>query len=159
MQVPKHESNLNEMLSPTSSPSRPSALPNLTAPLQYPHHTFTSTTATPYFTMAEEPQPSNIQEGVDAPESLPANAEDRKAAKAMSSLESNKIEDDAAGPKKEVDMKALNDAITKLGGIEEPKKPEKAKKEEGPPKPVVKVDQADVTLLVRTCDRRDVYVC
>jgi hypothetical protein len=108
--------------------------------------------------MAEEPQPSNIQEGADPPESLPANAEDRKAAKAMSSLESNKIEDDSAVPKKEVDLKALNDAITKLGGIEEHKKPEKAKKEEGPPKPAVKVDQADVTLLVRTCGRR-VYVC
>ena len=98
-----------------------------------------------------EPQPSNVQEGIDPPDVLPANAEDRKAAKAMSSLESNKIEDDTAVPKKEVDMKALTDAINKLGGSEEQKKPEVAKKDEGPTKPVVKVDQADVALLVRLC--------
>lgn len=98
--------------------------------------------------MAEEPQPSNVQEGIDPPDVLPANAEDRKAAKAMSSLESNKIEDDAAVPKKEVDLKALNDAITKLDGLDGPKKTEVVKKEEGPPKPLVKVDQADVALLV-----------
>lgn len=95
--------------------------------------------------MAEEPQPSTVQEGADPPDVLPASAEDRKAAKAMSSLESNKIEDDA--PKKEVDLKALNDAITKLGGGDS-KKPEAVKKDEGPPKPLVKVDQADVALLV-----------
>ncbi len=34
-----------------------------------------------------EPQPSNITEGADAPDVLPANAEDRKAAQAMSSLD------------------------------------------------------------------------
>lgn len=96
--------------------------------------------------MAEEPQPTNIQEGADPPDALPANAEDRKAAKAMSSLESNKIEDD--GPKKEVDLKALNDAITKLGGGEGQKKLEAVKKEEGPAKPLVKVDATDVALLV-----------
>ena len=95
--------------------------------------------------MAEEPQPSNIQEGADPPDALPANAEDRKAAKAMSSLESNRIEDDA--PKREVDLKALNDAITKLGGGDQ-KKPEAVKKDEGPTKPLVKVDAADVALLV-----------
>ena len=96
--------------------------------------------------MAEE-QPPNIQEGADPPDALPANAEDRKAAKAMSSLESNRLEDDA--PKKEVDLKALNDAITKLGGSEE-KKSEVVKKDEGPAKPLVKVDQVDVALLVST---------
>ena len=99
--------------------------------------------------MAEEPQPPNVQEGADPPDALPASAEDRKAAKAMSSLETNKVEDDtAAVPKKEVDVKALNDAIKfmELGG--EQKKPEKVKKEEAP-KPLVKVDQADVSLLVR----------
>ena len=98
--------------------------------------------------MAEEPQPSNVQEGADPPDALPASAEDRKAAKAMSSLEANKVEDDSAVPKKEVDVKALNDAIKlmELGG--EQKKPEKVKKGEAP-KPLIKVDQADVTLLVR----------
>ena len=99
--------------------------------------------------MAEEPQPSNIQEGADPPDAFPANSEDRKAAKAMCSLESNKIEDDA--PKREVDLKALNDAITKLGGGSDSKKPEAVKKDEGPPKPLVKVDAADVALLVSVC--------
>lgn len=99
--------------------------------------------------MAEEPQPSNVQEGADPPDALPASAEDRKAAKAMSSLEANKVEEDSSVPKKEVDVKALNDAIRlmELGG--EQKKPEKAKKEEAP-KPLIKVDQADVALLVRS---------
>lgn len=98
--------------------------------------------------MAEEPQPSNIQEGVDPPDALPANAEDRKAAKAMSSLDA-KGDEDTAQPKKEVDLKALNDAMKNLGvGQEEKKKTQAVKKDEGPPKPLVKVDQADVTLLV-----------
>ena len=98
--------------------------------------------------MAEEPQPSHIQEGADPPESLPANAEDRKAAKAMSSLDA-KVDDTDAAPKKEVDIKALNDAMKMLGAGEEQKKPEKAKsaKEEAP-KPLLKVDGGDVALLV-----------
>ena len=96
--------------------------------------------------MAEEPQPSNVQEGVDPPDALPANAEDRKAAKAMSSLDV-KTEDDT--PKKEADMQALQDAMKKLGVDQEQKKPE-AKKKEGveEKKPLIKVDQADVALLV-----------
>lgn len=103
--------------------------------------------------MAEEPQPSTMVEGADPPDALPANAEDRKAAKAMSSLESNKPEEDA-GPKKEVDLKALDDAISKLSAIGEPKKgnSEGKKKDEGPAKPLVKVDQADVALLVEQLD-------
>lgn len=97
--------------------------------------------------MAEEPQPSNVQEGADAPDVLPANAEDRKAAQALSSLDA-KGDDDTAAPKKEVDLKALNDAMKHLGvGQEQKTKPTEVKKEE--PKKVVKVDQADVTLLVR----------
>ena len=82
--------------------------------------------------MAEEPQPSNVQEGADPPDALPANAEDRKAAKAMSSLDA-RGEEEPTQPKKEVDLSALNDAIKNLSvGKEEKKKPEKAKKEEAP---------------------------
>lgn len=95
-----------------------------------------------------EPQPPNVQEGADAPDVLPANAEDRKAAQAMSSLDAKPDED--AAPKKEIDLKALNDAMKNLGAAQEQKAPGAAgaKKEEAPKK-LVKVDQADVTLLVR----------
>lgn len=95
--------------------------------------------------MAEEPLPSDIQEGAEQPESLPANAEDRKAAKAMSKLDARGDED--AQPKKEMDVKALNDAMKNLGVGQKEEKPQAVKKEEAP-KPLVKVDQADVTLLV-----------
>lgn len=97
--------------------------------------------------MAEEPLPSDIQEGAEQPESLPANAEDRKAAKAMSKLDARGDED--AAPKKEMDMKALNDAMKNLGvGQEQEKEKAQAVKKVETPKPLVKVDQADVTLLV-----------
>lgn len=96
--------------------------------------------------MAEEPRPTDIQEGAEQPESLPANAEDRKAAKAMSKLDT-RGEEEPTQPKKEVDLKALNDAMKNLGVGQETEKPQAAKKEEAP-KPLVKVDQADVALLV-----------
>ena len=102
--------------------------------------------------MAEEPQPANVQEGADQPDVLPANAEDRKAAKALSSLDA-KPDDDAPSGKKEVDMKALDDALKNLGvGGEQKKASGPAKKEEAP-KPLVKVDQADVALLVSQMTR------
>ena len=95
-----------------------------------------------------EPQPPNVQEGADQPDVLPANAEDRKAAQAMSSLDA-KGDEDTAAPKKEVDLKALNDAMKNLGVGPEQKKADTVKKEEAPKKSLVKVDQADVALLVR----------
>lgn len=96
-----------------------------------------------------EPQPDNVQEGAEAPDVLPANAEDRKAAQAMSSLDVKGPDDDAA-PKKEIDMKALNDAMKNLGAAQEPKGQTAAAKreQETPKKPLVKVDQGDVALLV-----------
>ena len=96
-----------------------------------------------------EPQPSNVQEGADAPDVLPANAEDRKAAQAMSSLDNRATESDA--PKKEVDLKALNDAMKNLGVAQEQKSSSASatKKTEAAKKPLIKVDQADVALLVR----------
>ncbi|KAK0938314.1 hypothetical protein LTR29_010071 [Friedmanniomyces endolithicus] len=100
-----------------------------------------------------EPQPSNITEGADAPDALPANAEDRKAAQAMSSLDIKGGEDDVA-PKKEMDLKALNDAMKNLGtaqGQTTPSSGAAARKEEAPKK-LVKVDQADVALLADQLD-------
>lgn len=97
--------------------------------------------------MAEEPQPPNVHEGAGQPEALPANAEDRKAAQALSSLDAKPDED--AAPKKEIDLKALNDAMKTLGVAQEKKTPAAlATKKEEAPKKLVKVDQTDVTLLV-----------
>ncbi|EME50050.1 hypothetical protein DOTSEDRAFT_20438 [Dothistroma septosporum NZE10] len=101
--------------------------------------------------MAEEPQPSNITAGADAPDVLPANAEDRKAAAALSSLDAKG--DDNAAPKKEVDLKALGEAMKNLDFSQGSTKPTAAKKEkEEAPKPLVKVNPADVTLLVEQLD-------
>jgi len=96
-----------------------------------------------------EPQPPNVQEGADAPDVVPANAEDRKAAAAMSSLDARPEEDGA--PKKELDIKALNDAMKNLGVAQDQSKSAAAAgtKKEETPKKLVKVDPADVTLLVR----------
>lgn len=92
-----------------------------------------------------EPQPSIVQEGDQAPEAVPAAAEDRKAADAMSKLDA-RGEDDGSN-KKEVDSKALGDAMQRLdvGGKKDAPKKEGEVEEK---KKVVKVDQADVTLLV-----------
>ncbi|WPG98116.1 Hypothetical protein R9X50_00090200 [Acrodontium crateriforme] len=97
-----------------------------------------------------EPQPSNVHEGADAPDVIPATAEDRKAAKAMSSLDAT---DESSASKKEVDLKALNNAMRNLGagGDDKAKKMASAKKEEAK-KPLVKVDPADVTLLAQQLD-------
>jgi hypothetical protein len=95
-----------------------------------------------------EPQPSNVKEGSDQPDVLPANAEDRKAAQAMSSLDA-RGDDDGNAPKKEADLKALGEALKSLDVNQaQQKRTEIAKKEEAPKK-VIKVDQADVSLLVR----------
>lgn len=106
-----------------------------------------------------EPQPPNVQEGADPPDALPANAEDRKAAKAMSSLEGPQAEDEANAKPKEADIKALRDAMEMLGTPQEQEQAqsgrdlaEAGKKKEEVRKPVIKVDQADVALLVEQLD-------
>ena len=114
-------------------------------------------------TMAEEPQPSHIQEGADAPDVLPANKEDRKAAQALSSLNAKGSDDEDAKPKKEVDIKALQEAMHNLelmsslqGPVSSTKKPStssSAGKKEETPKQLVKVDPADVNLLVSAMAR------
>lgn len=87
-----------------------------------------------------EPQPSGVSEGAEQ------NIEDRKAAAAMSALDAK---DNDEGPKKEVDLKALSDAmknldVTKAGTTAAATK----RKEEEVKKPLIKVDAGDVALLV-----------
>jgi hypothetical protein len=91
--------------------------------------------------MASEPLPSTSNENVegDAP-ALPSNAEDRKAAEAMSKLEDRGDHDDGSA-RKEVDAEALGKAMKNLAIGNEPAKPAEQKKK-------VKVDPADVTLVV-----------
>lgn len=99
--------------------------------------------------MAEEKQPSNVQEGMDQPDVLPANAEDRKAAQALSSLDA-KGDEDGSAVKKEVDLKALGEAMKNLDMAQAPKKNADGQvKKEDVPKKLIKVDAADVTLVVR----------
>lgn len=102
--------------------------------------------------MAER-QPTNVTEGADPPDVVPANAEDRKAAAALSSLDA-KVDEDTSAPKKEVDLKALNDAMKNLGvGTAQNKADDAGGRQLGGPAPrklLVKVEPADVTLLVST---------
>jgi hypothetical protein len=88
--------------------------------------------------MASDPLPSASNEaGEDA--ALPSNAEDRKAAEAMSKLEDRGDDDGTA--QKEVDAEALGKAMKNLAmGAEAAKAAELKKK--------VKVETADVTLVV-----------
>lgn len=88
--------------------------------------------------MAEEPQPSAIHEGASEPHAPTSTAEDRKAAAALSSLDA---QDDESAGKKNVDPKALGEAMKNLSVEENKAGPEKKK--------TVKIEAADVTLLVR----------
>lgn len=102
-----------------------------------------------------EPQPSNVTEGADAPDVLPASNEDRKAAAALSSLDA-KPNDEAQQPKKEVDLKALGEAMKNLeiasgaGATSQKSIPAGGQRKESAsePKKLVKVDAGDVNLLV-----------
>ena len=108
-----------------------------------------------------ETQPANVQEGMD-PEGgppPPTNAEDRKAAAAMSSLEERGGDEEETKPNKQIDQEALGKAISRLeladkagkvatggekeGKVEDGEREKRAK---------VKVDQADVGLLVQELD-------
>jgi hypothetical protein len=89
--------------------------------------------------MASDPLPSASNEAAEDT-SLPSNAEDRKAAEAMSKLEDRGDDDGAAS--KEVDTEALGQAMKNLAmGTGAAKAAELKKK--------VKVEAADVTLVVR----------
>lgn len=96
-----------------------------------------------------EPQPNNVTEGADPPDVIPASEDDRKAAQAMSSLDATAADE---APKKEVDQEALSKALKDFEISQAPKKTAAGgvvKKEEAPKK-VVKLDPADVALVVRT---------
>jgi hypothetical protein len=85
--------------------------------------------------MAEEPQPNALVEGATEESTLPTNAEDRKAAAALSSLDTHNEEDTG----KDVDTEALGKAMKNLDVKDGAKKAELAK---------VKIDAGDVALLV-----------
>ena len=97
--------------------------------------------------MAEDRQPPNVVEGaasngdIDDETTVAKSAEDRKAAAAMSKLDVRG--DDEAAPAREVDQEAVNRAMSSLGGGGAEKKAEEKKEVKK-----VKVDPADVTLLV-----------
>jgi hypothetical protein len=100
-----------------------------------------------------EAQPPKIVEGAtmgDVEDEIPQaakSAEERKAAAALSSLDASR-EDESASTKN-VDQEAVRKAMDRLAGTTaaagEVKKKEDAKKEV---KKAVKVDQADVSLIV-----------
>ncbi|KAF2500996.1 hypothetical protein BU16DRAFT_533725 [Lophium mytilinum] len=89
-----------------------------------------------------EPQPPDVHEGASTPPPPTGTAEDRKAAAALSSLDTH---DDDGSSKANTDAAALGEAMKNLGVGE---KAETVKKVEEAPKKVVKVDAADVGLLV-----------
>ena len=106
-----------------------------------------------------EPQPAAVHEGMD-PEGPPppASGEDRKTAAAMSSLEGRGGDEDVK-PNKQIDQEALEKAISRLELADKVGKVaagDKAKgekeKEEREKRAKVKVDQADVGLLVQELD-------
>jgi hypothetical protein len=98
-----------------------------------------------------EPQPPGIHEGASTPPGPPAAASAAAEASALSSLDDKTLSEASSGPKKEVDLKALNDAMKALDSGAGSKKAATAggsvKKDEEPAK-LIKVDGGDVTLLV-----------
>ncbi|KAF2270840.1 hypothetical protein CC78DRAFT_527831 [Lojkania enalia] len=89
--------------------------------------------------MAEEPQSSTVHDGASDAPAPTGSAEDRKAAAALSALDA---QDDEASSKKNVDTKALGEAMKNLSVDEKGKFGGEEKKK------VVKVDAQDVSLLV-----------
>ena len=116
--------------------------------------------------MAEEPQPSNVQEGASSPAAPAPSGDAAKEAAALSALDARGEDDDAKPSNKlAIDQEALGKAIKRLelsagegaagkakelGGqySEKRKAEEEKRKAEEERKRKVKVDQADVTLLV-----------
>lgn len=102
-----------------------------------------------------EPQPPTVQEGMD-PEGPPApsGGDAKKAAAALSNLDQRG--EDSSAPTKNIDQEALSNAISRLelssgkvtpGGEEQKAKEAEARKEKER-RAKVKVDAADVGLLV-----------
>ena len=119
-----------------------------------------------------EPQPPTTTEGADdtaAPP--PTSAEDRKTAAAMNALESraadNDDEEEGKKPTKQIDTEALNKAISRLeladkarkvaAGGEDPREEGRRRKKEEEQRErerrsKIKVDQAEVAVLVEELD-------
>ena len=100
-----------------------------------------------------ETQPPNIVEGAttgDIDDEIPVaakSAEDRKAAAALSSLDAPRDDDTSAT--KDVDQEAVRKAMDRLAGVRAANGTAAKKGDDKQaPKKVIKVDQADVTLLV-----------
>ncbi|KAK1755227.1 Huntingtin-interacting protein K [Echria macrotheca] len=102
--------------------------------------------------MAESRQPPNLTEGPspanadleDEVQPTAKSAEDRKAAAALSKLDTHGgDDDDDATPAREVDQEAVKNAMSALGGAASVKPGEEKKEVKK-----VKVDAADVALLV-----------
>lgn len=98
-------------------------------------------------------QPPNVVEGAttgDIDEEVPVaakSAEDRKAAAALSSLDAPRDDDSSAT--KDVDREAVRKAMDRLAGSGTANGTAAKKEDEKQaPKKLIKVDQADVTLLV-----------
>lgn len=106
-----------------------------------------------------EPQPPHIREGADVDDETPAvlaSAEDRKAAAALSSLDARGEDDEGTSKKTNLDQEALGKAMSRLELVSKGKESNKGKSKAGEvekKKPVVKVDQADVSLLVRAASQ------
>ncbi|PSK34081.1 hypothetical protein B9Z65_8407 [Elsinoe australis] len=104
-----------------------------------------------------EPQPPAVQEG-DTTRSVPASADDKTAAAALSSLDQPSMSTDNAAPKKDIDSKAIGDAMQRLtvsegqGGGAGKEAAKAEKKEEQEPAKKVKIEAADVNLVVDQCD-------
>ena len=138
-------------ISSTSPPTKNNNPSSICSP---PSTTTTSNPNPDTHPIMAEPQPSTIHEGAStppAPQKPPAAASE---AAALSSLDNKTISSDAAnnGPKKEVDLKALNDAMKALDAGSGKKATATAgaagaKKDEEPAK-LIKVDAADVALVV-----------
>lgn len=104
-----------------------------------------------------EPQPQGVHEGASTPPAPPAAASagaTAAEAAALDSLDNKTLSDASSAPKKEIDLKALNDAMKALDSGAGGKKVSAAaaaagglKKDEEPAK-LIKVDAADVSLLV-----------
>lgn len=100
-----------------------------------------------------EPQPPDVHEGASTPTGPPAAASAAAEAAALSSLDNKKMDEPAAAPKKDVDLKALNDAMKALGSGGSGaggggKKAAPSQSKAGEPQKLVKVDAADVGVLV-----------
>lgn len=97
-----------------------------------------------------EPQPTGVHEGASTPPA-PTGAAASEAA-ALSSLDNKTFSGSDSAPKKEVDLKALNDAMKALESGSGPGGKQAAadslKKSSGEPAKLIKVDAADVGLLV-----------